>query len=172
MTPENPNYHNYIYSSIVLIGIIVCAASVYMSISKIDSYEHNTNRIHRLITASEIELATLENEIQVIEKTIADIQSTLNGKPENNKELAKQFMSFKDNISDLGSDIAEKQKHLIALTLLKTHTLSQIKTLFWINSALLVIGSLMIVFGSAALGFKLEIFQERRKKRRKDTESL
>ena len=170
MTPNSPNYHNYIYSGIVLFGIFICAISVYMSISKIDSYEHNTNRVHRLITASEIELATLENEILVIEKTIIDIKSKIDEKSKNNKSLPTQFLTLNLNLNDLSSDIAEKQKLLISLNLLKTHTLSQIKTLFWINSSLLVIGSLMIVFGSAALGFKLEIFEERRKKKRKETE--
>lgn len=170
MTPNNPNYHNYTYIAIVTLGFLICATSIYISMSKIDAYEHNTNRVHRLITASEIELATLESEISDIEKTVLEIKESINNKQKKNKnkKISNEFHSFKLNINNLQSDIAEKQKLLISLNLLKTHTLSQIKTLFWINSALLVIGSLMVILGTAALGFRLEIFQERRNKNRAD----
>jgi len=170
MTNNSPNYHNYIYSAIVVFGILICITAIYISTSKTSYFEHNTNRVHRLITASEIELATLEREITDIESTINSLKSELDGKPDKNKKLAQQFFTLKRNIVDLRNDIAEKQKLLITLNLLKTSTLSQIKTLFWINSALLVIGSLLFIIGTAALAFKLEVFQDRRQKNRPDQE--
>ncbi|MDH5517713.1 MAG: hypothetical protein OEY36_07825 [Gammaproteobacteria bacterium] len=167
MSSYSRNYHNYIYSTIVFFGVIICFSSIYFSISKINYYEHNTNRIHRLITASEIELGTLEKEIKVIESTVHDIKNRLDSKPEKNKKkLTKEFVSLRENIFNLRSDIAEKQKLLISLNLLKSGTLSQIKTLFWVNSGLLIIGSLMTLLGSLALILKLEIFEDRRKKQR------
>ncbi|MDH5392256.1 MAG: hypothetical protein OEY11_03615 [Gammaproteobacteria bacterium] len=168
MSTYSRNYHSYIYSTIVFFGIIICFSSVYFSISKINYFEHNTNRIHRLITSSEIELGTLEKEIKVIESTVNDIKTELDASPKNKKKknLTKDFVSLRENIFNLRSDIAEKQKLLISLNLLKSSTLSQIKTLFWINSGLLIIGSLMVLLGALALILKLEIFEDRRKKQR------
>lgn len=166
-TPNNhPNYHNHLYASLVIFGIIIIVASIYMSNSKIDFFESNTNRIHRLITASELELDTLEREAKTIESTLSDLSAKIGNKPNNNSKITSQFLLLKNNIRSLRSDIAEKQKLLISLNLLKTGTLSQIKTLFWVNSGLFVIGSLMALLGAAALGFKLEIFQDRRRKKR------
>ena len=170
MSDGRPNYHNHIYSAVVLFGIVICITAVYMSESKIEFFEHNTNRIHRLITASEIELDTLDREANSIETTLSDIKTKIKQQKKIDKPLTKTFLSLKENIEYLNADIAEKQKLLISLNLLKTSTLSQIKTLFWINSALLVIGSLMIIFGVAALGFRLEIFEERRNKKRASSE--
>lgn len=137
-----------------------------MTESKIEFFEHNTNRIHRLITASEIELDTLDREAVIIEKTLSDMKNKLSNNKKVDKSMTKSFLLLKQDINYLNADIAEKQKLLISLNLLKTNTLSQIKTLFWVNSALLVTGSLMIILGVAALGFRLEIFEERRKKKR------
>lgn len=166
MTDSSPNYHNYIYSAIVFFGIVICMTAITISISKINYFEHNTNRIHRLITSSEIELDTLEKEASIIDSTIIEINKKINNKPAENKKLTKEFLNLKLDITKLRTDIAEKQKLLITLNLLKTSTLSQIKTLFWVNSILLVIGTLMVLIGAAALGFRLEIFKERRSKQR------
>lgn len=169
MTENSPKYHNHIYAAIVLFGIIIVAAAIYMSDSKIDFFEHNSNRIHRLITSSEIELDTLEKEAINIETALTELSEKITKNPDRNMALTQQFLGLKQSIIQLRNDIADKQKHLISLNLLKTGTLTQIKTLFWINSGLIVIGSLMIILGSAALGFKLEIFEERRKKSRQST---
>jgi len=166
MSDVRPNYHNHIYASILILGIVICLTAVYMTESKIEFFEHNTNRIHRLITASEIELDTLDREAVIIEKTLSDMKNKLSNNKKVDKSMTKSFLLLKQDINYLNADIAEKQKLLISLNLLKTNTLSQIKTLFWVNSALLVTGSLMIILGVAALGFRLEIFEERRKKKR------
>lgn len=166
MTDTRPNYHNHVYASFVVLGIIIVAAAIYMSSTKIDFFEHNTNRIHRLITASELELDTLEREAATIEKTLQELSDKIGDKPEANVKLTRQFLELKESINRLRSDIAEKQKLLISLNLLKTSTLTQIKTLFWVNSGLIVIGALMILLGGAAIGFRLEIFQDRRKRKR------
>ncbi|MCK5336474.1 MAG: hypothetical protein KAQ67_09930 [Gammaproteobacteria bacterium] len=170
MSNTSPNYHNYIYSTVVILGIIICSAAIYISTSNINEFEHNTNRIHRLITASAIELDTLESEALVIESTLKDIKDKVSKKKNKGKKYTKEFFSLKQNIADLRTDIAEKQKLLISLNLLKTSTLSQIKILFWINSFLLVFGSLMVLIGISALIFKLEVFQDRRIKKRLDKE--
>jgi len=169
MSENHPNYHNHLYASFVIFGIIIIVASVVMSNSKIEFFEHNTNRIHRLITAAELELETLEREASTIEKTLTDMSERIGDKPENNKKLTRDFLNLKNDIQDLHVDIAEKQKLVISLNLLKTGTLSQIKILFWVNSGLLVIGMLMVILGSAALAFKLEIFEERRKRKREQS---
>jgi len=163
---KKPTYHNHLYVSFVIFGLFIISAAVYTSNSKIDFFEHNTNRIHRLITASELELDTLEREATTIEKTLNELSQRIDKKPERNKKLTREFLTLKDDIQDLRIDIAEKQKLLISLNLLKTGTLSQIKTLFWVNSGLLVLGTLMVILGTAALWFHLEIFQDRRQKKR------
>lgn len=168
MSHKAPNYHNIIYSIVFIIGITTSVGAIYISSSSIDDFEHNTNRIHRLITASQVELDTLESELSSIEESIADINHKIKSKTKNQTKLKQEFFNLKQNISDLRTDIAEKQKLLISLNLLKTSTLSQIKSLFWINSFLLVIGTLLILIGLSALVFKLEIFQDRRNKKRSD----
>ncbi|MDH5423946.1 MAG: hypothetical protein OEY29_02995 [Gammaproteobacteria bacterium] len=166
MPKTSPNYHYYIYGSIVTIGIITCLATIYTSAEKIQHFEHNTSRIHRLISLSEVELDTLDNEANIIENTLKSIQEQIESNQEVDKNVKLEFFTLKKNIDDLRTDIAEKQKLLISLNLLKTDTLSQVKTLFWINSFLLVFGTLMVLGGLSALIFKLEIFQDRRTKKR------
>lgn len=170
MSNSSPNYHNFIYSSLLIIGIVSCSAAIYLSTSNINEFEHNTNRIHRLITASSIELDTLESEMSVIESTLNDMGKNVPKKARDKKKYHQELFILKQDILDLRSDIAEKEKLLISLNLLKTSTLSQIKTLFWINSFLLVFGSLMILIGLSALIFKLEILQDRRTKKRLNDE--
>lgn len=172
MSNTSPNYHNYIYACIVVIGIVSCSAAIYISTSNIDEFERNTNRIHRLITASAIELDTLESEALVIESTLKDMSEKIATKSGQQKKYKQEFFILKQDIFDLRSDIAEKEKLLISLNLLKTSTMSQIKSLFWINSFLLVFGTLMILIGVSSLIFKLEIFQDRRTKKRLDEESV
>ena len=170
MSQKAPNYHNFIYSFVFILGAVICVAAIYMSTSNIDDFEHNTNRIHRLITASQGELDTLERELSSIEETIESIKIKLKTKNKNQIKLKQEFFILKQNLNDLRTDIAEKQKLLISLNLLKTSTLTQIKSLFWINSFLLVIGALLILIGLSALVFKLEIFKDRRNKKRKEKE--
>lgn len=170
MSNSRPNYHNYIYASIVIIGIISCTAAIYISTSNIEEFERNTNRIHRLITTSAIELDTLENEASLIDSTLKDFSDKINREGYKKKKHKQEFFILKQDILDLRYDIAEKEKFLISLNLLKISTMSQIKSLFWINSFLLVFGSLMILIGVSALIFKLEIFQDRRTKKRQEQE--
>lgn len=168
MSTKSPSYHNYIYTTIVIFGFVVCFSSVYIASTKVDHYAHNTNRIHRLITSSEMELDTLDKEANEIESTITEFKSQISNEPEKHKKLTKEYLRLNQNIQNLRTDIAEKQKLLITLNLLRTSTLSEIKTLFWINSSILVLGSLMVILGVSALVFKLEVFEERRNKRRQE----
>jgi len=168
MSDNSPNYHNFIYSAVVILGLVIASAAIYISSSNIEDFERNTSRIHRLISASETELDTLESEARVIEATIKKLSTEVNQNKKLNTKTQQHFYTLKQNISDLRIDIAEKQKLLITLNLLKTDTLSQIKTLFWINSFLLVFGSLMIIIGVSALVFKLEIFKDRRQNKRSE----
>lgn len=171
MSNRSPNYHNIIYTIVVTIGIVSCIAAIYISTSNINEFEHNTNRIHRIITTSSIELDTLASEAKVIESTLKDLSDKINLNNRHHEKYNKEFYILKQDMRDLREDIAEKEKLLISLNLLKTSTLSQIKTLFWINSFLLVFGALMIILGVSALIFKLEIFQDRRTKKRLDQQT-
>ena len=103
MSNTSPNYHNYIYSTVVILGIIVCSAAIYISTSNINEFEHNTNRIHRLITASSIELDTLESEALVIESTLKEIKDKVSKKNNKGKKYTKEFFTLKRDIADFGT---------------------------------------------------------------------
>lgn len=167
MSDNKPNYHNHFYSAMLLIGIAICVINIVMANTKIDYFESNTNRVHRLITNVEIDLDTLEKEAVSLGKTISELQTVLESQDDKDQRTTNDLMQMNQNIQQLRSDIAEKQKQTITLNLIKAENMTQIKTSFWLTTTIMVLGLLMSISGGLALAVKLEIFQDRRNKARK-----
>ena len=167
MSADRPNYHNHLYLGLLLAGILLSVICVWSANTKISNFESNTNRIHRMITTVEIDLRTLEREIDSITQTLKELQAELDANP--SEQTRAEITRLNDSILKLRSDIAEKQKLIISLDLLRAGNMTQVKTLFWITSLLQTVGLLMIISGAVALGVKLEYFADRRKKQREES---
>jgi septal ring factor EnvC (AmiA/AmiB activator) len=168
MSDAKPNYHNHFYTALLLLGLIICFVDVNVANSRIDYFESNSNRIHRLITNVEIDLDTLEKEAVSIERTMQDLHDSIKPESKKNTHSENELKLLQQNILKLRGDIAEKQKLTITLNLIKSDNITQMKTYFWIITIAMVIGLLMVISGAVSLAVKLEILQDRRRKSRKE----
>lgn len=168
---KKPIFHKYLFLTMGLAGIVILIFSVLITNKRFEELDHDMNRFYRLIALSEIELDTLEKEVQQHEISLQEIEKEISLSTHDKKHtdnLSKQILVLNDELTSLAHDIEARKQMSTDLDQVRDRSMTRFQIVYWVNTLILVAGLLIAVIGFLALGLHLEIFPDRRKKQRED----
>jgi len=159
------------YKAAAVLGVLVIIATIVLSWLRIEKFEHTVSEVFEEIITSNMEVDGLHTELGHIDKVLQS---------ENHSEEKKQGVTVDDvdytayeierlrvEKSNILLHIKEKELDLVASLNVKNHIMNEVRLLFVTALAFLLLGTLMTAFGIIGWYFRIEMFEDRRKKPRR-----
>jgi len=161
-----------LYKLCALIGTLIILLDIGYSWVKIKSFENSVTEVFEGIVRTQLEVDGLQQELNHINKVLelaegkdlSDDKQKL--KVDDMEYSAYEVEHLKGEQGNVRLYVQEKQLDLESLNNIKKHVMNEVRVLFLISLVFLVIGTLLAAFGYLAWYFKVELFEERRKKPR------
>jgi len=158
------------YKLCAMLGTIIILADIALSWSRIQSFESSVTEVFESMVRTQMEVDGLEQELAHVNKVLA----AASGDASEAAKIAVDGIEYSDyEVERLQSDksnlklfLQEKQIDIVSLTNEKKHIMNEVRILFLISLMFLVLGTLLAAFGYLAWYFKVELFEDRRKKPR------
>ncbi len=159
------------YKICALLGTLIILLDVGFSWLRIQAFESSVTEIFEAIVRTQMELDGIEQELIHINKVLSAADST-EGKVESIEvdEISYnpyEIERLRAEQTNLNLFKREKQLDMTSLNGEKKHVMNEVRILFLISLVFLVIGTLLAAFGYLAWYFRVELFEDRRKKPRK-----
>lgn len=158
------------YKLCAMLGTIIILADIALSWSRIQAFENSVTEVFESMVRTQMEIDGLTQELTHVNKVLAAAASDAS----ESATTAVDGIEYSDyEVERLQSDksnlklfLQEKQIDIVSLTSEKKHIMNEVRILFLISLMFLVMGTLLAAFGYLAWYFKVELFEDRRKKPR------
>lgn len=158
------------YKICALLGTVIILADVGFSWMRIQAFESSVTEVFESMVRTQMEVDGLQDELAHVDKVLAYAQGEL---PDSEKTEIDGIEYTDYEVERLQSDqgnlklyLQEKLLDIVSLTSEKKHVMNEVRILFLISLMFLVMGTLLAAFGYLAWYFKVELFEDRRKKPR------
>ncbi|VAW63704.1 hypothetical protein MNBD_GAMMA08-33 [hydrothermal vent metagenome] len=152
-----------------LLGTLIIIADISFSWTRIQSFEDTVAAVFESMVTNQMELEGLQQELSHIDKVLkqapqvkADEKLTVDGIEYSNYEVER----LRNEQASIRLYIQEKQLDLVGASSEKKYIMNEVRILFLGSLVFLVLGTLLSAFGYLAWYFKIELFEDRRKKPR------
>ena len=158
------------YKVCALLGTLFIVATVSFSWIQIQKFENSVNDIFENIVITQLEVDGLKLELEHIDKALAMTPEDENG--EGVTATAKvpytdyEIQHLKSEKNSILLHIKEKELVLMGSSGMKKHVMNEVRFVFVMAFSGLLIGTLVAAFGYLGWYFRLEFFEDRRKRRR------
>lgn len=157
------------YKICALLGTLIIFSDISYSLIKIQSFENTVTQVFESMVTNQMELDGLQQELQHIEKVVEQAQNI-----EKDKNVEVDGISYSPyEVERLRNEKAsmmlvmqEKQLDLVGENINKKSIMNEVRILFLGSLIFLVFGTLLAAFGYVAWYFRIELFEDRRKKNR------
>lgn len=158
------------YKTTAILGLLVIIATTVLSWMRIDVFEQTVSNVFEEIITSNMEVDGLNVELGHINKVLQASDDS-----EDKKEAvivdevpyqAYEVERLRAEKNNILLHVKEKELGLITSSNIKNHVLSEVRLLFIAALMFLLVGTLMAAFGFIGWYFKIELFEDRRKKPR------
>ena len=158
------------YKLCALIGTVIILADIGLSWVRIQVFESSVTEVFESMVRTQMEIDGLEQELMHVNKVLKLAQ----GGPAQTDKVEVDGIEYTDyEVERLKSDqgnlklfLQEKKLDIVSLTSEKKHVMNEVRILFLISLMFLVMGTLLAAFGYLAWYFKVELFEDRRRKPR------
>ncbi len=159
------------YKITAILGLLVIIATIVFSWIQIDKFEQNVSEVFEEIITSNMEVDGLNTELEHINKVLQAANQlkdkkqavTVDDVPYDAYEV-ERLRAEKNTITLY---VKEKELDLATSSNIKNHVMNEVRLLFITALAFLLLGTLMTAFGIIGWYFKIELFEDRRKKPRR-----
>lgn len=160
----------HFYKICAFLGSIIILADVGFSWMRIQSFENSVAEVFESMVTTQMEIDGLRQESVHIEKVL-QLTKDKTDKADKTKVDDVEYSDYeierlKNEYANIKLYIQEKQLDLVALSSEKKHVMNEVRILFLGALIFLVLGTLLAAFGYLAWYFKIELFEDRRKKPR------
>jgi hypothetical protein len=157
------------YKICALLGTLIIIADIGFSWVRIQSFEKSVSEVFESIVTNQMELDGFQDELTHIGKVLK--QAQLNNKNEKIEVDEIQYSPYeverlRNEQSNIMLQMQEKQLDLSSASNDKKYILNEVRILFLGSLVFLVLGTLLSAFGYLAWYFKIELFEDRRRKPR------
>ncbi len=155
------------YKVCALLGTLIIILDIGMSWMRIGAFEGSVTEIFESIVRTQMEIDGLQQEKTHIDNVIAKAesnQSTVN--VDGIEYSAYEIERLKNEQSSIELFMQEKKIDIVTLNSQKKHVMNEVRILFLVSLLFLILGTLLSAFGYLAWYFKVELFEDRRKKDR------
>jgi len=161
------------YKISALLGLLIIILVVTFSWMRMKEFEQSVSTVFEKIVVTNMEVNGLKDELMHIDKVLNTV-----GSPEamtTKEEIIVDDIPYsryaierlKNDKKNIVLHIKEKELDLAETSGVKKHVMNEVRLLFGVSLVLLLIGTIMAVFGFLAWYFKVELFEDRRTTPRK-----
>lgn len=163
------------YKICALLGTLIIVLDIVFSLQRIQSFESLVSEIFETKIKTQMEIDGLQQEISHInrvheksdaQKTTTGLQQTKGAKVDSVEYTPYEVERLRNELRNLKLHLQEKKLDLIESNNEKKHVMNEVRVLFCMSLIFLVIGTLLAAFGYLAWYFKIELFEDRRKRPR------
>ncbi len=157
-----------LYKVCALLGTLIILADVGFSWLRIQSFESTVTKVFESMVTTQMEFDGMQQELNHINKVLEQAKDINIETPQVDgiKYSAYEVERLKNEQSNVRLYMQEKQLDLVELGGEKKHIMNEVRVLFLGSLVFLVLGTLLSAFGYLAWYFKIELFEDRRKKPR------
>ncbi|VAW59120.1 hypothetical protein MNBD_GAMMA11-2936 [hydrothermal vent metagenome] len=170
-----------IYKICALLGTLVIMLDIGLSLQRIQSFESSVAEVFESQVRAQMEIDGLQQEISHIDKVREQADTQIEDQAsEKATDRKAQEGTTVDNIDYTPYEVERLRNELRNLKLLmqekkldlvesgseKKYIMNEVRALFFLSLIFLVIGTLLAAFGYLAWYFKIELFEDRRKRPR------
>ncbi len=158
------------YKICALLGTLIILLDVGFSWLRIQAFESSVTEVFESIVRTQMELDGIDQELIHVNKVLSGSKSE-SGKVESIEVDGVTYNAYeierlRTEQANLNLFKREKQLDMVTLNDEKKHVLNEVRILFLISLVFLVVGTLLAAFGYLAWYFRVELFEDRRKKPR------
>lgn len=157
------------YKICALLGTLIIIVDIAFSWMRIQSFENNVTNVFESMVTNQMELDGLQQELMHIEKVLKQSDEVSEDKKIHVDGIdysAYEIERLRNEQASIKLHMQEKQLDLVGSNSEKKHIMNEVRILFLGSLVFLVLGTLMSAFGYLAWYFKIELFEDRRKKPR------
>lgn len=164
-----------IYKICALLGTLIIILDIVFSLQRIQSFESLVSEIFELKIKTQMEIDGLQQEIshinRVYEKSDAQKDASGSQKAAGTNVDSVEYTQYeverlRNELRNLKLHLQEKKLDLAESNNEKKHVMNEVRVLFFLSLIFLVVGTLLAAFGYLAWYFKIELFEDRRKRPR------
>ena len=159
-----------LYKISALLGTLIIILAVSFSWMRIQLFEKSVSTVFEQIVTTKFEVEGLKQELAHIEKVLNAVGQLADKKED---VVVDEIPYSKYEIERLQNDkaniqmyIKEKELDLLGSDGAKIHVVNEVRILFIVVLVMLVFGTLLAAFGYLGWYFKVELFEDRRRKAR------
>ncbi len=157
------------YKICALLGTLIIFLDVGFSWMRIQNFESSVTQVFESIVTTQMEIDGIDQELMHINKVLSNEASL-----ENNNSIdidgvvytQYEVERLKTEQANLNLFKQEKQLDLTSLNGQKKYVMNEVRILFLVSLVFLLMGTLLSAFGYLAWYFRVELFEDRRKKPR------
>ena len=157
------------YKICALVGTLIIITDIAFSWVRIQAFENSVTNVFESMVTNQMELDGLQQESVHIGKVLLQSDEGSDDKItriDGIEYSAYEIERLRNEQSSIKLHMQEKQLDLIGSTSEKKHIMNEVRILFLGSLVFLVLGTLLSAFGYLAWYFKIELFEDRRRKPR------
>ena len=156
------------YKLCSIFGLLIIIAAILLSWTRLQRLEENVSAIFEEMVTVNLEVTGLKTELQHIDKVL----QAANPAEKNNITVddvpytAYEIERLRPERNAILLHLKEKELDLVASSSIKKNVMNEVRLLFVTALIVLLFGTLMTAFGVIGWYFKIELFEDRRKRSR------
>ena len=147
-------------------GTFIIIVDIGLSWVRIQAFESTVTNVFESMVTNQMELDGLKQELAHISKVLAQESTTEKPQVDGIEYTAYEVERLRNEQASIKLHIQEKKLDLAGSSSEKKHIMNEVRILFLGSLVFLVLGTLLSAFGYLAWYFKIELFEDRRKKPR------
>ncbi|RDH81391.1 MAG: hypothetical protein DIZ80_14990 [endosymbiont of Galathealinum brachiosum] len=157
------------YKICALLGTLIIIVDIAFSWMRIQTFENNVTNVFESMVTNQMEFDGLQQELVHIDKVLVQSGEVSEGKKTKVDGIdysTYEIERLRNEQASIRLHMQEKQLDLVGSSSEKKHIMNEVRILFLGSLVFLVLGTLLSAFGYLAWYFKIELFEDRRKKPR------
>jgi len=154
------------YKICALLGTLIIFADIGFSWIRIQAFENTVTNVFESMVTNQMELDGLQQELAHIGKVLTQEGVTDKSLVDGVEYTAYEVERLRNEQASIKLHMQEKKLDLAESSSEKKHIMNEVRILFLGSLVFLVLGTLLSAFGYLAWYFKIELFEDRRKKPR------
>jgi len=154
------------YKVCALLGTLIIIVDIGLSWARIQAFESTVTNVFESMVTNQMELDGLKQELAHIGKVLAQEGTTEKPQVDGIGYTPYEVERLRSEQASIKLHMQEKKLDLAGSSSKKKHIMNEVRILFLGSLVFLVLGTLLSAFGYLAWYFKIELFEDRRKKPR------
>ncbi len=152
------------YKICAIVGTLLIILTVAYAWMRIQQFEQNVTVVFEKMVTEKLEADSLKDELRHIDKVLGKISDKSNDTVEVDgvEYSSYQIERLRIDQVNLQGYYQEKNQALAQSSIVKKHIMNEVRILFMMSLAFLVIGTLLAALGFLGWYYRVEMFEERR----------